>query len=75
MSDDMALLMVDKLYKTEIDLKCKRSKKIEFELKRKKKKEQNDFKLKKIRERNKQYYNQMIHLKTQLDFAKNKMLI
>ena len=75
MSDDMALLMVDKLYKTEIDLKCKRSKKIEFELDRKKKKEQNDFKLKKIRERNKQYYNQMIHLKTQLDFAKNKMLI
>ena len=38
MSDDMALLMVDKLYKTEIDLKCKRSKEIEFELDRKKKK-------------------------------------
>ena len=74
-SDDMALFMVDKLYKTEIDLKCKRSEEIEFELDRKKRKEQNNSKLEKIRERTKQNYNQMIHLKTQLDFAKNKMLI
>ena len=75
MSDDMALLMVDKLYKTEINLKCKRSEELEFDLEQKKRKEENDFKLEKIRERTKQYYNQMIHLKTQLDFAKNKMLV
>ena len=75
MSDDMALLMVDKLYKTEINLKCKKSEEIELELDKKKRKEQNDSKLEKIRERTKHYYNQMIHLKTQLDFEKNKILI
>ena len=75
MSDDIALFMVDKLYKTEIDLKCKKSEEMELELDRKKRKEQSDYKLGKIRERTKLNYNQMIHLKTQLDFAKNKMLI
>ena len=75
MSDDMALFMVDKLYKTEIDLKCKRSEKIEIELDQKKKKEKDESKFEKIRERTKQNYNQMINLKTQLDLVKNKMLI
>ena len=75
MSDDMALFMVDKIYKTEIDLKCKRLEKIENELDRKKKKQKDESKFEKIREKAKQNYNQMINLKTQLDLAKSKMLI
>lgn len=73
MSDDMALLMVDKFYKTEIDLSSKRDYEKEIELEEKIKKEKNEIKFSKLREKNKKFYHQITCLKAQINMEKNKI--
>ena len=68
MPDDMALYMVDRFYKTELDLSRQRDQERMIELNIKKKKEEKENNIKKLREKTNQNHHKIIYLKNKIFF-------
>ena len=73
MPDDLALLMADKIFRSEIKLGCKRANEIEKELNKKVRKDKKEIRINKLREITKKNYDHMVYLKNLISYEKDKI--
>ena len=73
MSDDLALLMADKIFRAEIKLRCKRAVQREKEMSIMVNKDKKEIRINKLREKAKQNYNHMVYLENLISYAKRKV--